>query len=69
MQIDAIIFENVCQDVFNKSAKADLKKDEMYCLVEHKLSQKSMYHSEEYIQNVLNLYRAINTRHGVMVIG
>jgi hypothetical protein len=23
LQIDAIIFENVCQDVFNKSTKAD----------------------------------------------
>ena len=28
-----------------------------------------MYNSEEYIQNVLNLYSAINRRHGVMVIG
>jgi type IV secretory pathway ATPase VirB11/archaellum biosynthesis ATPase len=28
-----------------------------------------MYNSEEYIQNVLNLYCAINRRHGVMVIG
>jgi len=38
-------------------------------LVQQKLFQKSMYDSEEYTQNVLNLYRAINTRHGVMVIG
>ena len=38
-------------------------------MIEQRLEKKNLYRGGDFIQNIFNIYEAIMSRHGVMVVG
>jgi hypothetical protein len=66
---DTIIFESICQDIFQTTMKSQNKHTTLKNLIESVLVDKGCQVSEEIISRIMYLYQTITMRHGVMIVG
>ena len=70
VESDIKILKNICLYVFPDIPSPEIENtNELRSMIEVRLEAKNFHMSDESIQNVLNINAAVNSRHGIMVVG
>ena len=56
-------------DVFPKTPFPNFKLNQIQDVAVNLLSEKCLHNGEEFIQGIIDIYEAIMSRHGVMIVG
>ena len=66
---DTLIFESICQDIFQTPMKSKNKQTTLKNLIESVLVDKGLQVSDEIVSRIMYLYQTITMRHGIMIVG
>lgn len=67
---DIGILQNIVSDVFpNIPITQYGSKNHVMDMIDTRLDRRQLYRGSDFIQNIYNIYEALNSRHGIMVVG
>ena len=67
---DISILQNISEDVFPGIPVSQLKgKNDVIDMIDQRLERRNFYRGEDFMQNIYNIYEALSSRHGIMVVG
>ena len=67
---DIVILQNIVSDVFPNIPSSAMKtKDNILETIDERLDKRNLYRGDEFIQNIFYIYEALESRHGIMIVG
>jgi len=66
---DQMIFQNILMDVFPKTPMPNPDLNQVHIVAKACLDREMLYSGDPFVQNVINLHRAMYSLHGVLVVG
>lgn len=67
---DISILYNSCADVFPNIPSSQLmNRNHVIDTIEIRLEKRGLYRGSDFVQNIYNIYEALTSRHGIMVLG
>ena len=67
---DISILQNIVSDVFpNIPVPALVNKNAVCEMIDSRLARRNLFRGSDFVQNIHNIYEALLSRHGIMVVG
>ena len=67
---DIAILQNIVSDVFPNITVPDIiNKNAIFDMIDSRLARRNLFRGSDFVQNIHNIYEALLSRHGIMVVG